>query len=72
MEKLAGAVETTIRVLPPLVQDLSRRIDALREEMKGELRETRAYWENRIGSLEERPAESRLDSIQKVQALLTG
>ncbi|WP_185747671.1 hypothetical protein [Thermus amyloliquefaciens] len=65
MEKLAGAVETTIRVLPPWVKNLSRRMDASREEVKGELRETRAYWENRIGSLEERPAESRLDPISK-------
>ena len=35
LEKLEGIVETTVRVLPPLVQDLSRRIDGLREEMQG-------------------------------------
>ena len=35
LEKLEGIVETTVRVLPPLVRDLSRRIDGLREEMQG-------------------------------------
>ena len=42
LEKLEGVVETTVAVLPPLIQDLSRRIDALREEVKAELREREA------------------------------
>ncbi|MBW6394551.1 hypothetical protein KZX47_05195 [Thermus sp. SYSU G05001] len=37
LEKLEGVVEATIRVLPPLVQDLSRRIDTLRQEVKADI-----------------------------------
>ena len=48
LEKLEGVVETTVAVLPPLIQDLSRRIDALREEVKAELREREARLEERF------------------------
>ncbi|MDM7324592.1 MAG: ATP-binding protein, partial [Thermus sp.] len=58
LEKLEGVVEATIRVLPPLVQDLSRRIDTLREEVKAELRETRGHMEARLGALDERLAQT--------------
>ncbi|MFN4233162.1 MAG: ATP-binding protein, partial [Thermus sp.] len=57
LEKLEGVVEATLQVLPPLVQDLSRRIDTLREEVKAELRETRTHTEGRLGSLEKRLGE---------------
>ena len=36
LEKLEGIVETTVQILPPLLNDLSRRIDGLREEVQGE------------------------------------
>jgi hypothetical protein len=35
LEKLEGIVETTVQILPPLINDLSRRIDGLREEVQG-------------------------------------
>ncbi len=48
LEKLEGIVETTVQVLPPLIQDLSRRIDGLREEVRG----TEGRLEGRIQQLE--------------------
>ncbi|BAD70474.1 MULTISPECIES: hypothetical protein [Thermus] len=64
LEKLEGIVETTVRVLPPLVQDLSRRIDGLREEMQG----VAARLEARI-----QQAEAKLEGqIQWVRSELEG
>ena len=64
LEKLEGIVETTVRVLPPLVQDLSRRIDGLREEMQG----VAARREARI-----QQAEAKLEGqIQWVRSELEG
>ena len=62
--KLEGIVETTVRVLPPLVRDLSRRIDGLREEMQG----VAARLEARI-----QQAEAKLEGqIQWVRSELEG
>ena len=64
LEKLEGIAETTVRVLPPLVQDLSRRIDGLREEMQG----VAARLEARI-----QQAEAKLEGqIQWVRSELEG
>ena len=64
LEKLEGIVETTVRVLPPLVRDLSRRIDGLREEMQG----VAARLEARM-----QPAEAKLEGqIQWVRSGLVG
>ena len=57
-------VETTVRVLAPLVGDLSRRIDGLREEMQG----VAARLEARI-----QQAEAKLEGqIQWVRSELEG
>jgi Mg2+ and Co2+ transporter CorA len=71
LEKLEGIVETTVQILPPLINDLSRRIDGLREEVQG----MEAKLEGRIQALEiklERrvqEAETRLEGrIQEVKA----
>jgi hypothetical protein len=52
LEKLEGIVEATVQLLPPLINDLSRRIDELREEFKGDLRETEARLTARVQGVE--------------------
>jgi predicted nucleic acid-binding Zn-ribbon protein len=64
LEKLEGIVETTVQILPPLINDLSRRIDGLREEVQG----MEAKLEGRIQALE-----SNLErQIQAVETKLEG
>lgn len=64
LEKLEGIVETTVQMLPPLIQDLSRRIDGLRGEMQG----MEAKLEGRI-----QQAEAKLQGqIQQVETKLEG
>ena len=64
LEKLEGIVEATVQMLPPLIQDLSRRIDGLRGEMQG----MEAKLEGRI-----QQAEAKLQGqIQQVEAKLQG
>jgi Mg2+ and Co2+ transporter CorA len=64
LEKLEGIVETTVQIIPPLINDLSRRIDGLREEVRG----MEAKLEGRIQALETK-LEGR---IQEVETRLEG
>lgn len=71
LEKLEGIVETTVQVLPPLVQDLSRRIDGLREEVRG----VEARLEGRIQAVETK-LEGRIQEVEtkleeRIQAVET-
>jgi Mg2+ and Co2+ transporter CorA len=75
LEKLEGIVETTVQILPPLINDLSRRIDGLREEVQG----MEAKLEGRIQALESKlerqiqAVETRLEGrIQEVKTSLEG
>ncbi|MGC8905458.1 hypothetical protein [Thermus sp.] len=75
LEKLEGIVETTVQIIPPLINDLSRRIDGLREEVRG----MEAKLEGRIQALETKlegriqEVETRLEGrIQDVETKLEG
>lgn len=75
LEKLEGIVEATVQMLPPLIQDLSRRIDGLRGEMQG----MEAKLEGRIQQAEAKlqgqiqQVETKLEGrIQQVEAKLEG
>jgi alkanesulfonate monooxygenase SsuD/methylene tetrahydromethanopterin reductase-like flavin-dependent oxidoreductase (luciferase family) len=57
LEKLEGIVETTVQILPPLINDLSRRIDDLREEVqeeKGRLRKVTVHYPHAGGRVQGR------------------
>jgi len=59
LEKLEGIVETTVQILPPLINDLSRRIDGLREEVQG----MAAKLEGRIQAVETK-LEDRIQAVE--------
>ena len=67
LEKLEGIVETTVQVLPPLVQDLSRRIDGLREEVRGAEARLEARIQQVEAKLERQIQETRTELENRIQ-----